>query len=402
MAEDQQSENGPRSGRNEIEENDGEMAGAQLTVQRLETDLLQVGLVGNWLAQKGIPGFAPVEKGISAGDPGAVKAMEFQTGNLGRWDSGLMTFILKCFNLCSQNQIEFRSQTLPSGASALLQLSQAVPEKKDAARIDAKSPFFEHIGMLATAGFREAVSMLTFLGESVLAFLKLLRRKAQFRWVDAFLVMQECGPRALGIVALINFLIGLILAFIGATELRRFGAAIYTADLVAIATVREMGCIMTGIIMCGRTGAAFAAQLGTMKVNQEIEAFQTFAFNPIEFLVLPRMLALIVMMPILVLFADLISIFGGFLVSTAMLGITPALYLNRTIQTITVTSFLLGVFKGTYFGVVVALTGCLRGMQAGTNAAAVGLATTSAVVTGITIIIASDGFFAVVCNALGI
>jgi phospholipid/cholesterol/gamma-HCH transport system permease protein len=159
---------------------------------------------------------------------------------------------------------------------------------------------------------------------------------------------------------------------------------------------------MTGIIMCGRTGAAFAAQLGTMKVNQEIEAFRTFGFNPVEFLVLPRMLALIFMMPLLVVFADLISILGGFLVSTLMLDITPALYLNRTIETITLTSFLLGVFKGTYFGVLVALTGCLRGMQCGTNAAAVGLATTSAVVTGITAIIASDGLFAVICNALHI
>ena len=154
--------------------------------------------------------------------------------------------------------------------------------------------------------------------------------------------------------------------------------------------------------MSGRTGAAFAAQLGTMKVNQEIEAFQTFGFNPVEFLVLPRMLALIIMMPVLVLFADLISILGGFLVSTLMLNVTPALYINRTLHAITLTSFLLGIVKGTYFGVVVALTGCLRGMQCGTNAAAVGLATTSAVVTGITVIIASDGLFAVICNRLGI
>ena len=214
--------------------------------------------------------------------------------------------------------------------------------------------------------------------------------------------MQECGPQAIGIVALINFLIGLILAFVGATELTRFGASIYVADLVGIATVREMGCIMTGIIICGRTGAAFAAQLGTMKVNQEIEAFQTFGISPVEFLVLPRMLALILMMPLLCLFADLISIAGGFLISTLMLHITPALYLHRTVEAITLGSFLLGVFKGAYFGILIALTGCLRGIQCGTNAAAVGQATTSAVVTGITAIIASDGVFAVICNALRI
>jgi phospholipid/cholesterol/gamma-HCH transport system permease protein len=174
------------------------------------------------------------------------------------------------------------------------------------------------------------------------------------------------------------------------------------ADLVGIATVREMGCIMTAIIMCGRTGAAFAAQLGTMKVNQEIEAFQTFGISPVEFLVLPRMMALIVMMPLLCVFADLISIAGGFVISTLMLNITPSLYLHRTVAAITFTSFALGIFKGAYFGVVVALTGCLRGMQCGTNAAAVGLATTSAVVTGITAIVASDGLFAVLCNALSL
>jgi phospholipid/cholesterol/gamma-HCH transport system permease protein len=284
----------------------------------------------------------------------------------------------------------------------LLQLSRAVPEKKDAARSAPELSLFAHLGRAGISGWEGLLTMMTFTGENVIAFWKMLRRKAQFRWADTFLVMQECGPRALGIVALINFLIGLILAFVGATQLQRFGASIYTADLVGIATVREMGAIMTGIIMCGRTGAAFAAQLGTMKVNQEIEAFQTFGFSSVEFLVLPRMLALILMMPVLVIFADLISIAGGFFVSTLMLDVTPALYLNRTIQSITLTSFLLGIFKGAYFGVVVALTGCLRGMQTGTNAAAVGLATTSAVVTGITLIIASDGVFAVICNALRI
>jgi phospholipid/cholesterol/gamma-HCH transport system permease protein len=244
--------------------------------------------------------------------------------------------------------------------------------------------------------------MLSFLGESVVSLLKLLRGRAQFRGRDLVEVVEACGPQALGIVAVINFLVGLILAFVGAGQLTRFGASIYTADLVAVATVREMGCIMTGIILCGRTGAAFAAQLGTMKVNQEIEAFQTFGISPFEFLVLPRVLALILMMPLLVLFADLISIGGGFLVSTLSLEATSQVYLQRTVNSIKLSGFLLGVFKGSFFGVIIALTGCLRGMQCGSNAAAVGLATTSAVVTGITWIIASDGVFAVICSALHI
>jgi phospholipid/cholesterol/gamma-HCH transport system permease protein len=377
----------------------GEATNARLVVQRIGNDLLQIGLAGDWITQSHLPNFDPVEKGFATAQ---VKALEFDTGKLGRWNSGLMTFVLKCYDSCKQNNAEFRIQTLPAGVAKLLKLSQAVPEKKDTGRGIAKPPFFQRLGSAAIVSSAGALAVVTFVGENVLALVKLLRRTAQFRWADTLLVMQESGPRALGIVALINFLIGLILAFIGATQLQRFGASIYTADLVAIATVREMGCIMTGIIMCGRTGAAFAAQLGTMKVNQEIEAFQTFGFSPNEFLVLPRMLALIVMMPVLVLFADLISILGGFVVSTLMLNITPALYINRTVHAITMSSFLLGVVKGTYFGVVVALTGCLRGIQCGTNAAAVGLATTSAVVTGITAIIASDGIFAVICNALGI
>jgi phospholipid/cholesterol/gamma-HCH transport system permease protein len=373
---------------------------ARLTVRRSPSGTVVLELSGEWLAHAGLPGIGALEQELTASAP--AKGLEFDTAALGRWNSGLMTFVLKCYALCQARGLEFRANTLPPGVSKLIQLSQVVPEKTDAARTVTRPPLLQRVGEAAIDAWSGARGTLTFVGENVLAAVSLLRGRAQFRWSDAFLVMQECGPQALGIVALINFLIGLILAFVGATELTRFGASIYVADLVAIATVREMGCIMTGIIICGRTGAAFAAQLGTMKVNQEIEAFQTFGISPVEFLVLPRMVALIAMMPLLCLFADLISIAGGFLISTLMLNITPTLYLHRTVAAITLGSFLLGVFKGAYFGVLVALTGCLRGIQCGPNAAAVGQATTSAVVTGITAIIASDGIFAVVCNALHI
>jgi phospholipid/cholesterol/gamma-HCH transport system permease protein len=378
----------------------GETTNPRLTVRQAD-GLLQVGLAGDWIASAGLPGFSPIEKEFVNG-AGAAKALEFETAGLGRWNSSLMVFVLKCHDFCERNQIEFRAQTLPPDVAKLLQLSRDQPERKDAVRAHERVPFFQRLGEAVLNGWAEAIGMLTFAGETFLGLIRLLRRRAQFRWADTFLIMQACGPQALGIVALINFLVGLILAFVGATQLERFGASVYTADLVAIATVREMGCIMTGIIMCGRTGAAFAAQLGTMKVTQEIEAFQTFGISPIEFLVLPRMLAMVLMMPLLVLFADLISIAGGYVVSTSMLDLTPSVYLGRTVDTITLTSFLLGIFKGAYFGVVVALTGCLRGMQCGTDAAAVGLATTSAVVTGITAIVASDGVFAVLCKALNI
>ncbi len=378
---------------------DQQKAHASLTPRRREDGVLVVEIAGNWLDRTGLPDLSSVEKELAA-DP--VKALEFEAGNLGGWDSALMVRILALHDLCARGKLEFRAGTLPSGLAKLIALSQAVPEKKDAARRGQQSPWLQHVGESGLQAWTGGKAMLSFMGENTLALWRLVRGRAQFRWLDMIEVVQACGPKALGIVALINFLVGLILAFVGAMELARFGASIYTADLVALATVREMGCIMTGIILCGRTGAAFAAQLGTMKVNQEIEALQTFGISPVEFLVLPRMLALILMMPLLCVFADLIAIAGGFLVSTLMLNISPVLYVDRTIASISLAGFLLGIFKGAFFGVLVALTGCLRGMQCGSNAAAVGLATTSAVVTGITWIIASDGVFAVICNALNI
>jgi phospholipid/cholesterol/gamma-HCH transport system permease protein len=326
----------------------------------------------------------------------------FESAGVSAWDSRFVAFIRKCDELCRTRNVELRDEGLPEGVRRLLRLAKAVPERTDARHVSVKAPLLQKLGEGAIRGWRDALELLTFLGEDLAALANLLRGRAQFHWPDAFLVMQECGPQALGIVALINFLVGLILAFVGATELTRFGASIYVADLVGIATVREMGCLMTGIILCGRTGAAFAAQLGTMKVNEEISAFQTFGISPVEFLVLPRMVALILVMPFLCAFADLICIAGGFLVSITMLDITATEYLTRTIHAIQLKSFLLGIGKGSFFGFVVAYAACFRGIQSGYSAAAVGEATTRAVVTGITAIVALDGIFAVLCNALHI
>ena len=202
-------------------------------------------------------------------------------------------------------------------------------------------------------------------------------------------------------VTLISFLIGLILAFVGAVQLQQFGASIFVANLVAIAMTREIGCIMTAIVMSGRTGAAFAAQLGTMNTNQEIDALSTLGISPMEFLVLPRMLALIAMMPLLTVYADLVGILGGAVVGIGMLGLSPTEYFEQTRAAVKVSDFLIGITKSSVFGVVVALAGCLRGLNSGRSAAAVGLAATSAVVTSIVWLIVLDGIFAVILNVLG-
>lgn len=338
----------------------------------------------------------------SLSESAAERSLEFDATQLTGWDSRFVAFINKCVALCRDRNLKLQSEGLPEGVRRLVRLANAVAENKDARPSGFKAGFVQHFGELGLNLWQDVLGMVAFLGENILAFVNLLRGRAQFRWADAFLVMQQCGPEALAIVALINCLVGLILAFVGAIELQRFGASIYVSDLVGIATVREMGCIMTGIILCGRTGAAFAAQLGTMKVNEEITALQTFGISPLEFLVLPRMLALLIMMPFLCVFADLISILGGFVVSTLMLHISATVYFERIAQAIQLKSFLLGIAKGSFFGFLVAFSGCFRGMQSGYSAAAVGEATTKAVVTGITAIVASDGIFAVLTNALRI
>ncbi|MDR1303420.1 MAG: ABC transporter permease [Puniceicoccales bacterium] len=214
--------------------------------------------------------------------------------------------------------------------------------------------------------------------------------------------IQQTGVNALPIVALISALVGLILAFVSVVQLERFGASIYVADLVSLAMAREMGCLMTGVIMAGRTGAAFAASIGSMQANEELDALQTFGINRIHYLVLPRLIALALMMPLLCMFADLIGIAGGMVSALPFTKGGPLQYLIQTKKALAVTDVLIGLVKSAVFGVIVGGIGCYRGMCCGRNAAAVGEATTSAVVQGITWIIIADAIFAVLCTALGI
>ena len=232
--------------------------------------------------------------------------------------------------------------------------------------------------------------------------LHFFRGKAHFRWVDLWRNVQDCGPSALPIITLISLLVGLILAFVGSVQLSLFGAQLYIADLVGLGMSREMGGLMTAVIMSGRTGAAYAAQLGTMQVNNEIDALETMGFDPMEFLVLPRVLALIFVMPLLCLYADLMGIIGGALVTVNFFEVSLVEYINRTINAIHMLDLSVGVFKCAVFGVLIALSGCMRGMQCGRSASEVGDATTSAVVTGIVFIVIADSLMTIICNRLGI
>lgn len=245
------------------------------------------------------------------------------------------------------------------------------------------------------------VEVFAFIGLVFLSLGRLLRGDGILRWSDTWLIVQRCGAEALPIVTLINFLVGVILGFVSGVQLQKFGAAQYMATLVGIAMARELGCLMTGIIMSGRTGASFAAELGSMKASQEIDALKTLGLSPIDFLVLPRMLALVFMMPLLTIYGNVLGMLGGGILAPSF-GVSLLQYYNQLIDSVDVANYAAGIIKSAVFGAVVAGSGCLRGMESGNSSAAVGLSTTSAVVTSITAIIALDAVFAFVLAALGV
>ncbi len=373
---------------------------SQLTFNRTGDATLEVRLSGVWRLRGGLPSAALFQREL--GSSPELRHIAFEAQDLTSWDSSILTFLVEVSGLCRQRGINMDRTGLPAGVRRLLDLAETVPEKEGAHKEAVETPFLERIGNTAIGTTLSLAEMLNFLGEMTLAFIRLLRMKARYRYSDLFLLIQECGAQALPIVTLISFLVGVILAFVGAVQLKQFGAQIYVADLVGIAMIREMGAMMTGIIMAGRTGAAFAAQLGTMKVTQEIDAFTTMGFSPLEFLVLPRVIALVLMMPLLCLYSDFIGVLGGAAVGLGMLDLSWTTYFRETANAVSLTDLLGGVFKSSVDGVLIALSGCLRGLQCGNSSSAVGDAATSAVVTGIVSIVAACGVFAVVFYVLGI
>ena len=371
-----------------------------ISTDRQGKDTLCLRLKGSWKIGARFPSVDDVQKQIASS--GDLRRIGFNTDNLTGWDSGLLTFLIKISDYCSKNNIDFDRDGLPEGVGRLIALATAVPERKGARKQTVHEPFFQRVGSAAMDMWQSILELLAFIGEASIAFFKFLVGKASFRRTDLFLFIQQCGADALPIVTLISLLVGLILAFIGAIQLLMFGAQVYVADLVGIAMVRVMGAVMVGIVMAGRTGAAFAAQLGTMQGNEEIDALKTMGVSPMEFLVLPRMLALVLMMPLLCIYADLMGVLGGLIVGVGVLDIGLLQYVHQTTGALRLSYFFIGILHATIFGVLVALAGCLRGMQCGRSASAVGEATTSAVVTSIVAIIVATGLITVICNILGV
>jgi phospholipid/cholesterol/gamma-HCH transport system permease protein len=365
----------------------------------LEGETVRVCLNGTWTLAGGIPATAAVVNAFET-QP-RVSRLRIEARDITRWDSALVTFVHSLAASGEAHGLPVELVGLPDGVLKLLRLARAVPRQVLERPVEDEA-VTARVGRVALDGLRTAGDALDYLGETSLAFVALLQRQAQLPGKDLLRAVESAGVGALGIVTLISLLIGSVLAFVGAVQLRQFGATLYVANLVAIGITRELGALMTGIVMAGRSGAAFAAVLGTMTVNEEVDALRALGLRPTEFLVLPRVLATTAMLPALVVYADVLGILGGMLVGVSLLDVGAAEYLRQTQAALPLRHVVVGLVKGVAFGAVVSLTGCYYGIRCGRSAAAVGEATTKEVVMGIVLVVVVDALFTVALHVVGL
>jgi phospholipid/cholesterol/gamma-HCH transport system permease protein len=365
----------------------------EVNVERVGPDRCRLGLVGSWRLRDRLPPASEVLARVSAAFPG-VRHVSIDTSQLGAWDTGLLTFLRHLVEDGARADLHIDQSGLPTDVTRLLSLAAAVPMR--AAPEPEGPPWLGRASASVFAAGKGAIAVLTFTGEVCAAAAGLVTGRVRIRWFQFALLLEEVGVRALPTMTLIGTLIGIIVAFGGAIQLRQLGVQIYVADVVGTSVAQEVGALMAAILLAGRTGAAFAAQLGSMQVKEEIDALTTAGISPVQFLVLPRVLALVLMTPLLTIYADLFGMVGGGLVAITMLDLTVTAYVTRLAAVVTLGDFGMGLVRAFVFGALIAMVGCLRGMQCGRSAEAVGLAATSAVVTSIVLTIFADGVLSVV------
>jgi phospholipid/cholesterol/gamma-HCH transport system permease protein len=320
---------------------------------------------------------------------------------VGKWDSSLLVILFDLGKYAQANNLIFDYSYMNKGVKGLTDLAFSVDRKPTPAN-SVKLPFLAAVGDWGLNVIGSTKRGFGFLKDVCASVFRFFRFKAVMRGVDFLFALEDCGYKAVSIVSLISFMVGLILAFVGAVQLQMFGAEVYVAALVAIGMTRIMGAVMAGIIMAGRTGASYAATIGTMQVNEEVDALKTFGIPIMDFLVLPRILALTVTMPLLTILADFMGMVGGVFVSVVLLGVSYEEYWNMSLAALKLNNFLVGVFHGWIFGIIIALCGCYFGIKSGKNADSVGKATTSAVVYSIVWIVVATGVITVICNRIGV
>lgn len=355
-------------------------------------------LRGDWIQGADVPPFPELRALLNAAVP---RQLTLEGSELGEWDSLLMAFLLQCHNYCREQDIELLDDTLPDNARRLLRIATSVPPQS---REQSPSKHWWQGGhpLAVLRDLRDDLRLsLAFFGDVCLALWALVRGRANTRFTDFRHFCYQAGPDAFAIISLTSILVGMILGYLGAVQLQQFGAGIYVADLVVIGLLREMGVLMTAIVMAGRTGAAYAAQLGTMQASEEIDAVRTMGVSPIEFLVTPRILALVVMMPLLTIYANLLGILGGGIVAGGM-GISMLQYTSQAAGAVSLTHIGVGLLKSVVFAILIAIAGCRSGIQSGRDSAGVGQAATEAVVTALVYLIVADAAINILFQHLGV
>ncbi len=343
-------------------------------------------LRGAWTLESTSPGSRAVMRAIR--ETGATSA-RLDTASVETFDSALPAFLFELDLEAEKQGVELDVLGLPDDVQNLLRIARLV-DRDAPGQGEKQSGTLERFGRAITSWGQEVSDFMQFFGRGMGATVDLFFGRSPMRLRDLISVTYSVTVAALPIVSLISFLVGLIIAFLGAVVLRQFAAEFAISYLVGYGMLREMGALMTGIIMAGRTGAGFAAEIGSMQVNEEIDALETLGIQSFGFVVMPRAIALSLAMPLLTIYANVVGIFGGYIVAEFMVGVPGTIFFTEMVRVVGLPDFLLGVFKGYVFGVVVALAGCFRGLQCRGGAGAVGLAATRAVVLGITLIIISN------------
>ncbi len=369
---------------------------AQITVERAR-DRLDVHFSGRWNIAHPLP---QVDTLLNNMQEPHIKSVVFYADDLDSWDSSLLALVVRLVRHAQKCNITLDTSAMPDGLQKLMHMSFKEHVNEDVPHKTLSQGFFGRLNAYLESIPDSIGKFLDFFGEICLGVGRFFRGNADIRAADFWDAVEECGIKSLPIIAITNILFGLILAFVGAIQLTQFGAESFVAPLVGIGMLRVMGAVMVGIIMSGRIGAAYAALIGTMQVNEEVDALKTFGISAVEFLVLPRMFALIFMAPLLTLYADFMGVFGGYLVGVLMLGLSTQEYINATIQYVSFSQLIIGLVYGTTFGIIIAIAGCYQGIQCGRSAAAVGQATTAAVVTSIVGIIIATAIITIICHVL--
>ena len=376
------------------------MAGkAEIKFAKDQAGGLIVGLAGSWRAIDHVPSASEVEKQVRSSS--GVRSIQFDASSLAAWDGGILPFLLRLAALGAESNIPVNLAGLPVGIQKLFKLATAVPERKGARRTAAAVPILVHVGNASILVWRQMGDMIGFVGEETIGLWRLVRRKARFRRSDLLELIQACGAQALPIVSLISVLMGLVIAFEAAQPLEMFGAQIFIANMIGLVMIREFSPIFTAIIFAGRSGSAFAAEIGTMKVNEELNALETMGLDPLRFLVIQRVFAGTMLMPVLAAYSMVWGVLGGIIVMMLM-GFPFAQIWNQLVGALGVWDVIIGISKSFVFGAIIAGLGCLRGMQTQEGPNAVGDSTTRAVVAGILMIILVDAVYSILTYVLHI